>query len=248
MEALQKEEKNKLQIIFENSEFAIINKSSGLTVNRSDTTLNEKTLQDLIEEFINLDFRGDEEFISRSGIVHRLDKETSGILIVAKNPDSFKALQLQFKGRVVEKEYIALCHGEIIPAKGMVNVPVGRLPWNRKRFGVLSGGREAQTAYEVHEIYKFKEGHEKLSLVRTFPKTGRTHQIRVHMKYLGHPIFGDELYAGRKVARDDRRFLQRVFLHAEKISFIDPQKNVRVVFKADLPGELVELLENLTKT
>ena len=144
---------NKLKILFENDDFLIVDKPSGITVNRSDTTSREVTLQDLIEKEEKIDKNDvDPEFISRSGIVHRLDKETSGVLIVAKNSQAFRSLQSQFKERKVEKSYIALAHGQLKPQSGDINVPVGRLPWNRKRFGVLAGGREAITKYQVLSI------------------------------------------------------------------------------------------------
>jgi 23S rRNA pseudouridine1911/1915/1917 synthase len=125
-------------------------------------------------------------------------------------------------------------------------VPVGRLPWNRTRFGVLAGGKQATTHYRVISNFKSPvKQKEELSLLELYPKTGRTHQIRVHLKYLNHPIFGDELYAGRKTARDDRKVLQRFFLHAKKISFFHPQTEKRVEFESPLPEELQNMLEVL---
>jgi 23S rRNA pseudouridine1911/1915/1917 synthase len=238
----------KLEIISETADFLVINKPSGLTVNRSDTTASEQTLQDLVDSSGKIKKSDDEIFKLRSGIVHRLDKETSGLLIIAKNPNSFDNLQSQFKERIVEKEYVALCHGSLQPKKGEINVPIGRLPWNRKRFGVLAGGREAYTRYSVIDEYRLKDSTEKLCLVRLYPKTGRTHQIRVHLKYINHPIFSDELYAGRKTAKNDRKLLQRVFLHAEKIIFNDPITNKKLTFEAELPRELMQLLEKLEKS
>lgn len=236
---------NKLQILFENDDLFVVSKDSGITVNRSETTKGN-TLQDLVEEKYDIDVSSDPEFVDRSGIVHRLDKETSGALIVAKNPNSFKSLQAQFKNREVEKEYVALAHGKIIPRSGKINAPVGRLGWNRKRFGVVAGGREAHTRYEVQEYYSL--GKEDLSFVRLFPKTGRTHQIRVHLKHIGNPVFADELYAGRKTARNDRKNLGRLFLHAEKITFFDPNTKEKITCIAPLPSELNKLLEKLTIT
>lgn len=238
---------NNLKIIFENDSYLIIDKESGMTVNKSDTTVSELTLQDLIEKENKLDRSDpDAEFVKRGGIVHRLDKETSGVIIVAKNSIAFRALQKEFKERRVKKSYVALAHGEIKPLRGEINVPIGRLPWNRKRFGVLAGGREAVTEYQVLSILYpvSQEKGEALSLVRLFPKTGRTHQIRVHLKHIDHPIFGDPLYGGRKTARDDRKLLNRVFLHAEEISFLDPTTGKEVSFKSEMPKELSEMLEN----
>src|SRR3989344_2939969 len=230
---------NRLKKIFENDDYLVIDKQSGITVNRSDTTSGEMTLQDIIENEGKISFSRDEEnselyeeFKNRSGIVHRLDKETSGILIIAKNPKVFSGIQSQFKNRQVVKSYIALVHGSLFPETSEINVPVGRLPWNRKRFGVLAGGREAVTKYKVLGIkYLVSSGKsEAVSLVRLFPKTGRTHQIRVHLKYINHPIFSDPLYAGRKIARQDRKILSRIFLHAERIKFFDPETNKPVEY------------------
>ncbi len=237
-------ENNFPEILFENDDLLVLNKPSGITVNRSETT-NGNTLQDLVEKMRPISTDEEPEFIDRSGIVHRLDKETSGCIIVAKNSSSFRNLQAQFKERRIEKEYVALSHGEIKPIEGEIDVPVGRLPWNRKRFGVLSGGREAVTGYKVEKYYKL-DG-EVLTYVRLFPKTGRTHQIRVHLKYINHPIFGDELYSGRKTSRNDRRKLIRVFLHAEKINFFDPKTEEQIECTASLPKELTSLLENLSE-
>ncbi|MBI2621528.1 MAG: RluA family pseudouridine synthase [Candidatus Levybacteria bacterium] len=249
----------KLKIIFENKDYLVIDKQSAVTVNRSDTTGGEVTLQDLIDEYVqNTQIIGksesqfvrndsDVEFRKRSGIVHRLDRETSGILIVAKNPASFKILQSQFKERKVEKSYIALVHGKLSPSQGEINVPIGRLPWNRKRFGVLAGGRNAETAYRVISNLKFKISNGRLSLVRLFPKTGRTHQIRVHLKYINHPIFADPLYAGRKTSREDRKLLPRIFLHAEGLSFFEPSGGEKKTFRSELPSELKRFLDSLEK-
>jgi len=238
----------KLDILFENESYLIINKQSGVIVNRSDTTKNEDTLQDKIEKQ-NLVDKNDssEEFVKRSGIVHRLDKETSGILIIAKNSVSFFSIQKQFKDRAVEKSYIALSHGRISPSSGVIKAHVGRLPWNRKRFGVISGGRESTTFYQVENYFKNTKTSEVLSLVNLFPKTGRTHQIRVHLKHIGYPIFSDQLYGGRKTARNDRKVLSRIFLHAESISFIDPISSERVSYKSSLPKSLKDFLETLDK-
>lgn len=226
-----------VKIIFEDSDLLVIDKPTGLTVNRSETTKGD-TLQDWIDSKFNLK-SSDEEFNSRSGIVHRIDKETSGILIIARSPRAFENLQKQFKERVVNKTYVALAHGKLT-GEGEINIPVGRLPWNRTRFGVLAGGREALTKYKV--LSNFKIGKDEVSLVEAYPKTGRTHQIRVHLKYLNHPIFADELYAGRKTARSDRKILPRLFLHAKKISFLHPTTGKRMEFESDLPQELKDLI------
>lgn len=224
-----------IETIYEDEDILVINKPSGLTVNRSETTKGD-TLQDWLEQQNKQSLRSEDLRVERSGIVHRIDKETSGLLLVAKNLLSFENLQKQFKERVVKKTYIALVHGKI-SSDGEVRVPVGRLPWNRKRFGVLAGGREAITRYRV-----ISNLPEDLSLLELYPETGRTHQIRVHLKYIGHPLFGDELYGGRKTARSDRKILPRLFLHASKISFNHPRTGERVELTSPLPQELQEIL------
>ena len=237
-------------VIFEDEAIIVLDKPSGITVNRSDTTRYQITVQDWVEKNEKipaeelLPSEALDTFLSRRGIVHRLDKETSGILIVAKTLDAFENLQRQFKERTVKKKYIALAHGTLPESEGEINVPVGRLPWNRKRFGVIAGGREAVTKYKVLSMqYKvLGKMKEPLSLVELYPETGRTHQIRVHLKHIGHPIFADFLYAGRKTAREDRKYLPRVFLHASEISFSHPVTGEQVEFKSELPKELKKFL------
>ena len=253
------------KIIFEDSDILVLDKPAGMIVNRSDTTVGENTVQDWIEKYIkipktksqipnkpqipNPNVQNDFEFRNRAGIVHRLDKETSGILIVAKNAEAFINLQSQFKERKVKKTYIALVHGKVEPSEGEIDAPVGRLPWNRMRFGVLAKGRESVTKYKVLTIkyYVSKDNNkEPFSLLELYPETGRTHQIRVHLKYINHPIFADPLYAGRKTSRDDRKTLSRIFLHASKISFAHPQTNQSLSFENPLPDELNKFIGRLT--
>lgn len=270
-------------ILYEDEWLLVLNKPFGCTVNRSDTTRREMTVQDWVEEYLkirntkyeiqnkskiqnstpiqsgsndqnglelgNLDF----EFLSRAGIAHRIDKETSGILLVAKTPLSFYNLQLQFKERVVKKTYLALSHGKILPQEGEINVPVGRLPWNRTHFGVVAGGREAVTFYKALSYFPWNRNNfltpieSGLTLVELYPRTGRTHQLRVHLKYLHHPIFGDPLYGGRKQSKEDRKYLSRLFLHASKISFLHPENKKTVSFESPLPEELLKMLTGLRK-
>ncbi len=259
------------RIIFEDSEILVLDKPSGMIVNKSDTTKGEYTLQDWVEKYLKIrstkheirnkskiqnlnaqndfEFRDSNfEFSNRAGIVHRLDKETSGVLLVAKNLEAFTNLQRQFKERKVKKTYIALVHGKVEPTEGEINVAVGRLPWNRKRFGVVAEGREAVTKYKVLSIkyYVLGNKNEPLTLLELYPETGRTHQIRVHLKYFNHPIFADPLYAGRKTARNDRKFLPRIFLHASKVSFMHPKTKEMVEFQSAVPDILRLFLKQLS--
>ncbi len=239
-------------IIFEDTGLIVLSKPSGLIVNKSDTTIHEVTVQDWIEkkfefQVSKLKIDKESDFYKRSGIVHRLDKETSGILLIAKTQTAFDNLQKQFKERIVEKEYRALVHGNLLPNKGEINVPVGRLEYNRKRFGIVAGGREAVTMYKTIATYTARSTHEQLSLLTIYPKTGRTHQIRVHLKYLNHPVFSDVLYGGRKTSRNDRKLLSRLFLHAAKISFLHPVTGQMMTFESPLPEALQEFLDNLIR-
>lgn len=246
------------EILYEDENLIAVNKPAGMIVNRADTAKNAKTLQDWVEEnfhtrknelqdedknrYMVNGYNKFEEFVNRSGIVHRLDKETSGIILIAKNLKTFINLQEQFKSGNVKKTYIALVHGKL-SKEGEINEPIGRLPWNRARFGILREGREAKTLYKVLE-YKSKNDN-MFSLVEVYPQTGRTHQIRVHFQHLMHPIFADELYAGRKQSRDDRKMLQRHFLHATKIAFLNPKTNLPQEIISPMPIELSSFLQTL---
>jgi len=228
------------KIIYEDDSFFVIDKPSGWIVNEATTTKNQPVLQTWLKKF-NYPLIGNALY--RSGIVHRLDKETSGVMIVAKNEESFTKLQSEFKNRLVSKTYIALVHGKLTPDEGEISVPVGRLPWRRDRFGIVAGGRDSRTSYKVKEFFPGNNaGH---TLAEFYPKTGRTHQIRIHCKYLGHAIVADEFYAGRKTSRNDRVWCPRLFLHAASIKFIHPVTGKPVEFSSDLPMDLKKVLQNL---
>lgn len=229
------------EIIFEDDSLLILNKPSGWIVNEARTAKNQPVIQRWIAA--NFKFPISNDRVLRNGIVHRLDKETSGILIVAKTESAFESLQKQFKERKVKKEYTALAHGKVEPKTGTIKVPVGRLPWNKQRFGVLPGGRTAETGYKVDKYYQ--KGKEDFSLLSLKPKTGRTHQIRIHLKYLGYPVVSDEFYAGRKTARLDRKWCPRLFLHASKISFEHPVGKKQVEYQVALSKDLLASLKNL---
>jgi 23S rRNA pseudouridine1911/1915/1917 synthase len=221
-------------IIAEDDSLVVLDKPAGWIVNESRTTKGKLVIQSWLKKNFNFEIVGNYKF--RSGIVHRLDKDTSGCLVVAKTKGVFEALQGQFKKREVEKIYTSLVHGKMELKEGNISVPVGRLPWNRERFGVLPGGRSSETSYKV--IAYYQKGTSYFSLLKLFPKTGRTHQIRIHLKYLRHPIVSDDFYAGRKTARDDRKWCPRLFLHACVIVFKHPKLKKRVSFKSDLPTDL----------
>lgn len=229
--------------LFEDKAILILDKPAGWITNEASTTTDQPVVQTWIAK--NGKWPAAQDRAIRNGIVHRLDKETSGILVVAKTKDSFEVLQKQFKEREVQKEYTALVHGTLEAKEGTIDLPVGRLPWRRDRFGVLAGGRNAVTNYNTIANY-FKED-QKYSLLSLAPKTGRTHQIRIHLKHLGHPIVSDTFYAGRKTARADRMWCPRLFLHASGISFFHPATGKRVNFKSELPTDLEVVLTKLNK-
>ena len=232
------------KIVFEDEQILLIDKPAGMIVNKADTTKDFVTVQDWVIEKLNIKNEiskiDDTDFVKRAGIVHRIDKETSGLLLIAKTEEAFVNLQAQFKERIVKKRYLALVHGKLAQKEGEINAPVGRLPWNRERFGVFPEGKEAKTNYKVISNFQVPSTKDKetLTLVELAPETGRTHQIRVHMQFLGHPLVGDEFYAGRKTACVDRKWCPRVFLHASYIGFFHPITNKWMEFTLKLPTDL----------
>ena len=229
--------------IFKDDSLFVFDKPSGWITNESGTTTNQPVLQTWVKDNFNYPLK--DSFEERNGIVHRLDKETSGILLVAKTKDAFYELQRQFKERLIHKAYVALVHGNVNEEKGTISETVGRLPWRRDRFGVLAGGRDAVTSYEVVERFKSQNRDEEFTLLKLKPETGRTHQIRIHVKHLGHPIVGDEFYAGRKTARKDRKWCSRLFLHAGEIKFFHPVTQKEVNFTSPLPEDLADILKSI---
>lgn len=230
------------KIIFQDEYLFVVDKPAGWIVNEADTTTTQPVVQKWIREHYEYPLKGNVEM--RDGIVHRLDKETSGILLIAKTEDSFLKLQKAFKERQIEKTYLALCHSKVEPVEGEVIAEVGRLPWRRDRFGVVPGGRASHTNYKLIKFYKGDRGG--YSLVEFYPKTGRTHQIRIHAKHIGHALVADEFYAGRKTARNDRKWCPRLFLHASAIKFNHPETNKLVEYYSPLPEDLSKVLDYLS--
>jgi 23S rRNA pseudouridine1911/1915/1917 synthase len=230
------------KIIYEDDDLMVLDKPPGWIVNDVYTSKKQPTVQAWLEKK-DYDIAGNKTL--RSGIVHRLDKETSGVMIVAKNRDCFRDLQDQFKERLIKKKYLALLHGKLEPRVGEIDVPVGRLPWSKERFGVLPGGRGSQTKYKVLDHYL--KDNEYYSYVEFYPRTGRTHQIRIHAKYLGKPIVSDEFYAGRKTSRKDKTWCPRLFLHARSIKFRHPGTLSKIELKASLPSDLNRVFKKLLK-
>lgn len=173
-------------------------------------------------------------------IAHRLDKETSGALIMAKNAETLRFLMKQFKDRKIDKEYLALVHGWIEPQKGRIRLPLGNKRAGDVRRSVRYDGKMADTAWET--VKRFKRDGDKLSLLRLKIYTGRTHQIRVHLAHLGYPVFSDGQYLKKFQLKKDRRVLSRHFLHAKKISFGLPSGE-----KQEVMVKLPEDLQNILK-
>jgi len=221
--------------IYEDENIILIDKPSGLVVNRSHT-YSDRTLQDIIEEsWIDTKKFEDEEFISRSGIVHRLDKDTSGILVIAKNVESFYFLQKQFKERNIYKEYAAVVHGGIDDEIIEINAPLARNPRKPLKIAIVSSGRNAFTKIERVKISEING--KDYTLVKVFPKTGRTHQIRVHLSAIGHPIAGDSIYCAKKLLKEDEDTFKRLMLHARFLGFLDPKSQKFKRFESPLPVE-----------
>ncbi len=234
-----------INIVFEDENLLVVDKPAGI-VGFPENNLDRKTLIDLlVKEFPYLKNTGE---APRYGVVHRLDKDTSGLLLVAKNNETLFFLQKQFKERKVVKKYIALVSGEIKNEKGEIDTLIGRGQKDRKKQKVYfplepdsRGKRKAFTEYIVLEKYSDKKEN-KYSLVEAIPKTGRKHQLRVHFQYLNHPIVGDKIYSFKNQAVPQG--LKRQFLHATylKVKMLDEKEKE---FKSKLPKDLNEALNNL---
>ena len=217
-----------LSIIYEDGELLVVDKPAGLTVHPAPGHPTHTLVNAVLAICPDLKGIGGE---IRPGIVHRLDKDTSGLMVVAKSAHAHLGISTQIKGRNVRKGYLALAVGRVEPAEGHIAAPIGRDPRNRKRMAVVQGGREASTSYR---LARYLGEH---SLLEVFPETGRTHQIRVHFASIGHSLLGDALY-GRKSS-----VLGRQFLHAHLLGFRHPTTNEYLEFTAPLPDDLSEAME-----
>jgi 23S rRNA pseudouridine1911/1915/1917 synthase len=232
-----------LDIVFEDDDLIVINKPAGLVVHPAAGIQSGTLANALAYHFQQLSTRAG---AIRPGIVHRLDKDTSGLLVAAKTESSHESLADQFRAREVFKSYVALVYGVVKQQEGRIEQPIARDPRNRTRMAIVAGGRGALSLYKVRRSYG------SFTLLDVEIKTGRTHQIRVHLSWLKHPVVGDELYGG---GRDNNlqdvrlrahiRKLNRQFLHAEQLRFTHPKTGARMEFVSPLPTKLLGLLEQL---
>ncbi len=233
-----------LEIIYEDDALAVINKPAGMVVHPGAGVLNG-TLANAIAHHFKLQ-TADSKYENRVGIVHRLDKDTSGLIVVAKTEEIHEQLSEQFREREVFKSYVALVHGEMEGKDGTIDQPIAREKHNRTKMAIRKHGRSALSLWKVRKRF------EKFTLLNVEIKTGRTHQIRVHLMSINHPVVGDETYNGGRdktvkdlTARQAIADLNRFFLHAERLSFTHPQTSERLEFYVPLPEGLKNLLELL---
>jgi len=219
-----------LTVLYSDDQIVVIDKPSGLVVHPGAGNREGTLAGALLYRFPEISGLGPAE---RPGIVHRLDKETSGVMVVARSPEAYASLQKQFKDRDVRKVYLGLAWGKM-PAEGRIDQPIGRHIKHGQRMSVRTRKpRAAETFYKVREEFKG------MSFLEIRPVTGRTHQIRVHLAAAGHPLAGDSRYGRR---REQPKF-PRLFLHAHRLSFIHPGTGARVEFASDMPDDLRSLLE-----
>lgn len=216
----------KIKIIFENENYLVVDKPTGMT-----TTKEKKGEEGTLEDYLRTNKPND---LPRNGIMHRLDKGTSGLVLVAKNDLAFKSFKNQFKSRCLTKKYYCLVGGEVV-ADGSINWPIGRSKYGFGKFGVTVDGKEALTEFKL--VKKYKRNGKKYSLLKINLKTGRTHQIRVHLSYLKWPLVGDKLYGG------EVDVLTRPFLQAFYLKINDPVSGKEKIFETKLADDLEEHLK-----
>ncbi len=219
-----------LSILYEDDDLLVVDKPAGLPVHPAPGHPSHTLVNAILSHFPHLADIGDS---LRPGVVHRLDKDTSGVMLVAKNSRAQADLAQQFKTHSVSKAYLVLVKGKLTPENGVIEASIGRDPRNRKRMAVVTGGREARTEYRV---IKYIEDY---TLLEVRPETGRTHQIRVHFSAIGYPVVGDKIYGVKSP------YLSRQFLHASRLGFKLPSTGKYVEFKSELPPDLAQALKDI---
>lgn len=220
-----------LDIVYEDEDVVVVNKPQGMVVHPSAGHSHGTLVNGLLHQIKDLSTIND---VVRPGIVHRIDKDTSGLLMVAKNDQAHEALAKQLKDKTSLRKYVALVHGEIPHEKGRIEAPIGRSKVDRKMQAVIEGGKEAVTHFEVLERFAG------FTLIELQLETGRTHQIRVHMQYIGYPVAGDPLYGPKKTLKGNGQFL-----HAKLLGFTHPKTGENLVFEAPLPEIFQKTLKQL---
>jgi len=220
-----------LDVIYEDDDLLLINKPAGLVVHPSPGHIAHTLVNALLARCPDLANFGD---AMRPGIVHRLDRDTSGLMIVAKNSAAQQYLINQFKARSVSKGYLVLVKGKLTPSQGIIDASVGRDPSNRKRMAVVSGGRQARTRYKVKDYLG------DYTLLEVVTETGRTHQIRVHLSAIGYPVVGDPVYGVRSA------YVKRQFVHAYRLGFHLPASGEYREFTCELPSDLKQAVRLIT--
>ena len=219
-----------LNIIYEDDDLLAVDKPAGLTVHPAPGHPSHTLINAILAHFPSLAEVSDS---LRPGVVHRLDKDTSGVMLVAKNRVAQIKLSEQFKSHSVVKSYLVLVKGRLTPEQGIIEAPMGRDPRNRKKMAVVAEGREARTEYRV---IKYIGNY---TLLKVMPETGRTHQIRVHLSAIGFPVVGDSVYGVKSP------HLSRQFMHASRLGFRSPSTGEYVEFTSELPPDLEQALKDI---
>ena len=234
-EAAQQPEDIPLTVVYEDGHVLVVNKPAGLVAHPGSGNWQGTLLNALLHQAPQL------AGVPRAGIVHRLDKDTSGLLVVAKTLEAQTDLVRQLAARTVKRQYLALAHGRVA-RDGLVDAPIGRHPVQRTKMAVVASGRAARTHYRVLERFA------QATLLECALETGRTHQIRVHMAELGHPLVGDPVYGPRRRAQGVLADFPRQALHAWRLALVHPATGAEQAWEAPLPEDFAELLESLRKT
>ena len=231
VEEIASDESIDFEVVFEDDSVIVVSKPSGLIVHPGSGIANGTLVNGLAAQFPDLREIGDP---TRLGLVHRLDKGTSGLLIVARTPEALENLKFQMQERHVHRQYFAIVAGHVESNKGVVDAPLGRDPKNPLKRAVINSGKYARTHYEIDQKY---ESPFKVSMLNCRLETGRTHQIRVHLAAIGHPVLGDELYGGRTSFNIENRLA----LHAQMLTFLHPKTRNLMNFESPLPVELTSM-------
>ena len=231
VEEIASDESIDFEVVFEDDSVIVVCKPSGLIVHPGSGIANGTLVNGLAAQFPDLREIGDP---TRLGLVHRLDKGTSGLLVVARTPEALDNLKFQMQERHVHRQYFAIVAGHVESNKGVVDAPLGRDPKNPLKRAVINSGKYARTHYEIDQKY---ESPFKVSMLNCRLETGRTHQIRVHLAAIGHPVLGDDLYGGRTSFNIENRLA----LHAQMLTFLHPKTKNLMNFESPLPAELTSM-------